>query len=253
RVGLGAVIDLANPALGSAVGWPLVLYFHHVHDEVRHYTALSRDAFRRGIELVLDTVGPAVEPATVGLGFEPPDRSSVLFTFDDGYRDTVTSAAPILAEYDVRVLLFCVTDEVDAASGRSPGERAGLAPRQDYLTWDEVAELEAAGHVASAHTRTHPKLPTLDTDRARTEVIGSLERVRQHTGQTPTTFAYPYGLVPEHPVLPKGVLGFGTVKSAAVPWLAAPHRVRRTYLPVDGTDRWQSLATGWRRQWFGSQ
>jgi len=244
---------LSDPGLGSAPGWPLVLYFHHVNPLVEHYTALRPDDFRRGLETVLERVGPAVDPGTVGPGFQPPDEPSVLVTFDDGYRDTLTLAAPALAEFDVRVLLFCTTGRLDRASTANPANRAALPPRESYLTWPEARRLAAAGHVLSAHTHTHRKLTELDPATARREVDDSLRRVAEQTGRTPRTFAYPYGLVPTPRPVPPTAVGFGTVKSAPEPWSQHPHDIRRTYLPVGDTDRWPALASEWREQWFGSR
>ncbi|MEU2060338.1 polysaccharide deacetylase family protein [Streptomyces sp. NPDC013455] len=244
---------LADPALGSAAGWPLVLYFHHVNPQVRHYTSLDPDDFRRGLETVLRRVGPALDPAGVVPGFRPPDEPSVLFTFDDGYRDTLTLAAPVLAEFDVRVLLFCTTQRLDAASAMTPRQRAALPPRESYLDWAEAGHLAAAGHVLSAHTRTHPKLDRLDPAGAAREVHGALRDVAERTGRPVHSFAYPYGLVPEVNPVPSTVLGFGTVKSAPAPWTDRPLEIRRTYLPVDETDRWPAMAADWREQWYGSR
>ncbi|MFI9598027.1 polysaccharide deacetylase family protein [Nonomuraea sp. NPDC052265] len=244
---------LADPALGSAPGWPLVLYFHHVNALVQHYTALNPDDFRRGLEIVLDGVGPALDPAAIGPGFEPPDRPSVLVTFDDGYRDNLDLAAPLLAEFGVKALLFCVTGKLDAAGRLSAAERAALPPREAYLTWAEAREFAGHGHVLSAHTAHHPHLPDLPPEQAAEEIAVSLRAIRERTGRPPRTFAYPYGLIPPGPSpVPDGMLAFGTVKSAPAPWSRRPRHIRRTYLPVGETARWTRLALGWRQQWYGS-
>jgi peptidoglycan/xylan/chitin deacetylase (PgdA/CDA1 family) len=236
------------PSRGSAPGWPLVLYFHHVNARVDHYTALSPDDFRRGLDLVLSTVGPAVDPAAVRPGFQPPAEPGVLITFDDGYRDNLEQAAPLLAEFGVRVLLFCVTGELDrATAGRPPDP----PPRQDFLTWPEAAEFAELGHVLSAHTHSHPKLPGLSEQDATGEVTRSLDRIERTTGSACQTFAYPYGEIPEADCVPPDVLAFGTVKSTPQPWQHAPHRIRRTYLPSGEPELWPELVNGWRRQWFG--
>lgn len=245
-------VPVAGPEVGSAPGWPLVLYFHHVHPDLDHYTALSPELFRVGLETVLSRVGPAIDPAVIGPGYTPPDEPCVLITFDDGYRDNLERAAPILREFGVRVILFCVTDRLD---------RGGVpvrAPREDYLDWAAAARFAAEGHVLSAHGRTHRALTALAAERdgARSlayEVAGSLDRVAARTGKRPRTFAYPYGLVPEEACVPPDVLAFGTVKSPPLPWTRAPHRIRRTYLPTHEPDRWLKLARGWWQQWHESR
>lgn len=252
---MGALLTaaLADPSLGSAPGWPLVLYFHHVNPLVDHYTALGPDDFRRGLETVLDGVGPAVDPARVGPGFEPPDHPSVLVTFDDGYRDNLELAAPLLAEFGVKAMLFVVTGELDAAERLDEAERAALPPRKAFLTWAEAQEFAALGHVLAAHTVSHPQLPALGPAQVAEEVRASLRAIRERTGRPPRAFAYPYGLIPEPPSVPDGVLAFGTVKAVPAPWSHRPLHIRRTYLPVGEVEQWARLTIGWRQQWFGSQ
>lgn len=81
----------------------------------------------------------------------------------------------------------------------------------------------------------------------------ALRDVAERTGRPGATFAYPYGLIPAMNPVPPTVLGFGTVKSFPEPWSDSPLDIRRTYLPVGETDRWSTLATEWREQWYGSQ
>jgi peptidoglycan/xylan/chitin deacetylase (PgdA/CDA1 family) len=243
--------DVLDPAMGGALGWPLVLYFHHVHPDLRHYTALTPEQFRRALGTVLDGFGPPVDPAEVGPGFRGPDRPAVLVTFDDGYRDNLEHAAPVLREFDVGVLLFCSTGELDAAAAKPA--RTARPPRRDFLTWSEAQQFaREGGHVLSAHTHRHPDLTTVAAAEAAAEVERSLRVVADRTGAAPRTFAYPYGMVPARPPVPADVLAFGTVRSRPVPWDERPHHVRRTYLPTGEDGCWKDLVDGWRRQWFGS-
>jgi peptidoglycan/xylan/chitin deacetylase (PgdA/CDA1 family) len=239
-----------GPVVGSAPGWPLVLYFHHVDAGIDHYTALPPDDFRRGLELVLERYGPPLDPAAIGPGFRPPDHPTVLVTFDDGYRNNLTRAAPVLAELGVPMLLFAITGRIGrpAAAGRGSFEA-----RDDFLTWAEVAELRRRGHAVGAHSRTHRPLTDVPPAEARREVDESLAEVARHTGAPVTTFAYPYGAVPAADPVPPEVFAFGTVKAPARPWTAAPHGIRRTYLPAGDVAAWPALVTGWRRQWFASR
>ncbi|WP_280265310.1 polysaccharide deacetylase family protein [Nocardia wallacei] len=239
-------VVFSDPRIGSAPGWPLVLYFHHVRPDATHYTALSPDNFRRALELVLTGFGPALEPADISPDFAPPDHPFVLITFDDGYLNNLTTAAPILAEFDVRMVLFCITGELDRSSALGQ-------PETDFLSWSQALELRALGHVLGAHSLTHPRLTELATDTVRAEVVGSLDAVAVQTAVPTTAFAYPYGLVPQTSVLDANVLAYGTVKAAPVPWDIAPHRIRRTYLPAHEPESWSILIRGWRRQWHASR
>lgn len=65
---------------------------------------------------------------------------------------------------------------------------------QTLLTWDEV-RLLAQGNVAiGAHTRWHPILTRVSTERARQEIRGSKSDLERQLGETLPIFAYPNGL-----------------------------------------------------------
>ncbi|MEU6020734.1 polysaccharide deacetylase family protein [Micromonospora sp. NPDC047134] len=239
-----------QPELGSAPGWPLVLYFHHVHPTLEHYTSLTPASFARGVETVLETVGEALPPTAITTDrTKLPDRPTVLFTFDDGYRDTVEHALPVLAAFGVSALFFLITDRSTEASGAG----AVADPWQAYLNWDDGRELVRAGHLLGAHSRTHRKLTELDPAACQSEIEGSVEAVSAAQGSTGEVhFAYPYGLVPQQPSLPAGTLGFGTVKAPPVAWSGQPLNIRRTYLPTGAEDDWAALCRGWRDQWWAT-
>ncbi|WP_329413214.1 polysaccharide deacetylase family protein [Streptomyces sp. NBC_00704] len=233
-----------QPATGSAPRWPLVLYFHHVHPGVRHYTALSPDEFERGLEQVLERFDP-YDPADLLADGGPrrPERPTVLVTFDDGYRDNTTHARDILDRLGVRAVFFVCTGMLGRRSPR---------PREDYLTFEACDRLAGEGHLIGAHTRTHPHLDRIPAADGRAQTRGSLDDIRERYGPGPARlFAYPYGGVPAEPHLPDDVLAFGTVRSPATPWTANPQQIRRTYLPSGAADTWAELVLHWRTAWDG--
>ncbi|MBM7443039.1 polysaccharide deacetylase family protein [Streptomyces sp. HB132] len=240
---MNGISDEHQPATGSAACWPLVLYFHHVHPEILHYTALTPQEFERGLKRVLEEFDAYLPSGLIAEdGPHRPDRPTVLITFDDGYRDTVTYARPILDRLGIRAVFFVCTGLVG---------RRSQQPRQDYLTYAECDLLAADGHLIAAHTRTHPHLDEIPANEAREEALGSLADIDSRYGSGPTRlFAYPYGRIPGVPgLLPSDVLGFGTVRSPAEPWPASPHAIRRTYLPSGGAGAWDGLVDHWRTQW----
>lgn len=72
---------------------------------------------------------------------------------------------------------------------RRPAEQAAA----DWMTWDDVRSLRDAGMEVGGHTVTHPVLATLDADRQRAEIAGSLRRLTEELGVAVDTFAYPVG------------------------------------------------------------
>ncbi|OPF76715.1 hypothetical protein VT50_0222990 [Streptomyces antioxidans] len=232
-----------QPLTGPAPGWPLVVYFHHVHPKISHYTALSEAAFEQGLQLLLQHFAPypAADLVTGG-PLTQPSRPTVLITFDDGYRDCFDHARPLLRRHSLTAVFFVITDRIGT---HSPD------PRQSFLTWEECDTLHEEGHIIAAHTRTHPRLDLLTPAAAHEEVTPSLRTIQSRYGHTRGLFAYPYGAVPRTDLIPPGILPFGTVRSRPTAWPAAtgPHPIRRTYLPTGHQNIWPALITAWRQQW----
>lgn len=68
-----------------------------------------------------------------------------------------------------------------------------LAPPARPLSWDQAAEMAAAGAELGAHTVTHPILSTLEPAAQETEIRDSRRRIAEAAGTEPVTFAYPNG------------------------------------------------------------
>ncbi len=170
---------------GTAV--PILLY-HAVTDRPSEFIApytVSPATFRHH----LDAVAAMGATTLTVSGFLAARRSAtlperpVLVTFDDGYRDTLTTAAPALAERGMTATVYVTTGVVD---GVSPGG-------DPMLTWSQIDELAGMGHEIGAHSHTHPQLDTLPLRSVRREVGGSRALLQDRTGLPIASFAYPHG------------------------------------------------------------
>ena len=63
----------------------------------------------------------------------------------------------------------------------------------ELATWEECAELRAAGMEVGAHTLTHPFLSTLPAAEQEAEIGGSFDLIARRLGERPRGFAYPGG------------------------------------------------------------
>jgi peptidoglycan/xylan/chitin deacetylase (PgdA/CDA1 family) len=72
-----------------------------------------------------------------------------------------------------------------------PAEPAG----PEFLTWDQVREMQSSGVDIGAHTVRHAFLPAETVERRREELAESRARIERETGTACRHFAYPYGAV----------------------------------------------------------
>ncbi|HYE65970.1 MAG TPA: polysaccharide deacetylase family protein [Pyrinomonadaceae bacterium] len=119
---------------------------------------------------------------------------SVILTFDDGYRNLLTMAAPRLAARRLPATFFLITDHVRNGAGPEPAPSWSPADDEGYLSWTEIQRLEREqGIEFGSHTCSHRKLPTLSPDEAERELHDSRAAVIAHTKSETLPFAYPYG------------------------------------------------------------
>ncbi|KPI04866.1 polysaccharide deacetylase [Actinobacteria bacterium OK074] len=232
------------PEIGSAPGWPLVLYFHHVHPDIRHYTALTPGDFDLGLARLGERfrpLEPTAVPSVVAAGGHT--EPGCLLTFDDGYADVFEHALPLMEQRGWRSVVFVSVDLVGQV------EQHPVRGPLRHMTWAQLAELTRRGHVVASHATTHVPLNTLADDAAvQAEIDRAQEVLAERLPGAPDWLAYPFGELPSGgPRLPS--LCFGSVKAPARPWHTAPHEIRRTYLPAGETQRWDRCLSEWRKAW----
>lgn len=129
-------------------------------------------AFERQMELIAS--GRFGKPVSMS------DERGIAITFDDGFQDALTTAAPILAKFGLPFTV-CVT----------PGL---LDSGRPYLDWTELAALaKVPGCEIGAHGLTHAKLDALDGAALARELTESRRRLEEAAGRPVTSMTWPHG------------------------------------------------------------
>jgi len=122
-----------------------------------------------------------------------PD-GAVLITFDDGYRDNLLNAAPVLHRHGYPAVQFVPLAYIGAEQPlphEEPFAASGvLNPTVD---WDEIAELERLGVRIESHGIAHKPLADLELDEAAREIAISKLRLEEKLGRPVRAFSYVKG------------------------------------------------------------
>ena len=110
----------------------------------------------------------------------PLPPKPVMITFDDGYRDVLWNAAPLLYRLGLPATAYVITGRISGSDS-------------SFLTWDELRLLEARGVGIGSHTVDHAELPFLTTRRALWELRRSRRQLEQRLHHPVQWFAYPAG------------------------------------------------------------
>jgi peptidoglycan/xylan/chitin deacetylase (PgdA/CDA1 family) len=124
----------------------------------------------------------------------PLPPQAVLITFDDGYRDNLRNAAPVLQRYGYPPSSSS-RSATSPARGRSrttsTWPHAGIV--NPPLHWEELAELESYGVRVESHGIGHRPLADLEVDEAAREITLSKLRLEERLGRPVRAFAYVKG------------------------------------------------------------
>jgi peptidoglycan/xylan/chitin deacetylase (PgdA/CDA1 family) len=175
--------------------WPAaILFYHRVADREPNDWSLSNDQFRRHLDWYA-TVGKFVSIRQVQLGQQlgKRDQLEIVITFDDGYRETLEQAIPLLVERSIPCTFFVSTEYAEKGSF-FPHDLA-IQQRHHPVTIHDVRRIAGQGIEIGCHTHSHLNLGLqYDRDRLTMEIRDCRHRLQDWSGQSIDYFSFPFGL-----------------------------------------------------------
>jgi peptidoglycan/xylan/chitin deacetylase (PgdA/CDA1 family) len=174
-----------------------VLMYHKVNDLAGNRMSIPLSVFDEQMAQLNDLGYTVVDLDAVLAHYHdgsPLPERAVLITFDDGYRDNLENAVPVLRRYGYPAVQFVPLAYV--------GDMQPL-PHEEWLAtrgivnrtvdWSEVAELERGGVRIESHGISHRPLADLEVDEAAREIIISKLRLEEKLGRPVRAFSYVKG------------------------------------------------------------
>ena len=273
---------LALPALAHAAGSYIALSYHEVEGDVAPLTSPTAirvsDLAAQFAWLKANGYQPvsveAIITAHNGGAALPP--KAVLLTFDDGLKDVHTRAFPLLRQFNYPAGIALVGAWLDVEAGKTVDYDGKPRPREDFVTWDEVREMQRSGliEVATHAYDLHqgiPANPQGNTEPAAitrryadgryeqdAEYLARIERdlaassrsIRRQTGIAPRILVWPYGrsnLAGQAIAAKLGMTGGFTLEDGATRTSAPLLQIRR-YL-IENSPSLQGFAELLRSVW----
>ena len=183
-----------------------ILMYHKVNDVADNPTTVPVAIFDQQLgrlgELGYNVVDLDAVLDHYTLGEPLPDRA-VLITFDDGYRDTLENALPVLQRHGFSAVIFIpvayMDDETPLPHETHLVER-GM--RNPTLDWGLMRELDAGGVRVESHGIAHRPLAEVTLDEAVREIAVSKLRLEERLGREVEAYAFVKGsqadFRPEH-------------------------------------------------------
>lgn len=115
----------------------------------------------------------------------------VALSFDDGYRNVLRHALPLLSDAGFSATVFVITERC-GEDNLWAGQDAAI-PAMELLGWPELDELLSAGWEVGAHGCRHLALPPLSREQVRRELRQARDILERRLSVDVPLFAYPYG------------------------------------------------------------
>ena len=223
-------------SIGRTTGWVRFPYYHHVFDDERHGLARQLDYLRGFGEFIsLDNVVSLLESG------DTIDGCYFCITFDDGFKNCVTNALPILLDRGTTAAFFLATSYIGLDPEKDKEMCLGFFDNgnilMEFLDWEDCRKLAAADMTIGSHTVSHRRLTDLTEEDARRELDSSKAMIEENLDRPCEHFCCPFG-IPGHdfnierdPGLAKavGYKSMLTTERGATRQGDLPHRVRRDH------------------------
>ncbi|MNS59793.1 Polysaccharide deacetylase [compost metagenome] len=183
--------------------------------------------------------------------FESFPKKPVILTFDDGYIDNLTNAAPLLEKYGMTATIFLLADSKvdhnywDAQSGdfNSP-----------IMTVEQKKELLSRCFEVGSHGFRHEKITEMDDTKAWHELKDSKAELEKTFGQPICVYAFTYGITSPHHAKMAERAGYDfavNTDTGGLSFEENPYAIfRANIFPEDGERQLKKKTSSWYRKYY---
>ena len=163
----------------------IILMYHSITDTDKDYPySISKNNFELQMKYLKDNfvffdIVNAIDYLNGNnIKYENP---CVFVTFDDGFKDNISVAYPILKKYEIPFTIFLSTNFIDSSNST-------------FLNWKEIKEYSNDPLITfGAHSVSHVNFTALGSDDIKKEIINSKRLIENKINKPVDYFAYPFG------------------------------------------------------------
>lgn len=111
-------------------------------------------------------------------------------TFDDGYQNNLTNAAPVLSKYNFSATCYIVSERIGCFNTWDLNKKITQRP---LMTKNEINQWLELGMDIGGHTKTHKDLTKISIKEAQKEIRDCKNSLEETFNISITDFCYPFG------------------------------------------------------------
>ena len=120
-------------------------------------------------------------------------NKQIIITFDDGYKDLISSVLPILKKHNFNATCFVVSSMLGKKNMWDIGKKNFI--QKDLMNLNDIREWVDNGMFIGSHSHNHLDLTSLNVDKMTNELTYSKKILEDKIGVKIKNFSYPYGKV----------------------------------------------------------
>jgi len=176
----------------ASSGWIRFPYYHHVFDDERAGFERQLRYFKSIGEIIgIDDAVSMIDRGT------PVDGRYFCITFDDGFKNWIENAVPILLDAGAVAAFFVaagyIGSDLEADRDKLLGFYDDGTRLMEFLTWDDCRQIAEAGMTIGSHSVGHVHLLDVDDAAVAEELARSKMMIEAGTGAPCRHFCCPFG------------------------------------------------------------
>ena len=227
-------------SFSSSIYFP---YYHHIFDD-------ERSGFERHLKFFANSGDVICIDDAVALMESSQKIKGKYFciTFDDGFKNWIQNAVPILNTFGMNAAFFIATNYIGLDIEKDQKFLLNFYEKGDklveFLSWDDCVEIDKAGMTIGSHTASHANLMLLSDQDVTNELAESKKIIEKFVKKPCIHFCCPFGRAnidyePNlHPEIAKklGYRSFLTGHRGANSDAASPFHISRDHLLANWND-----------------
>ncbi|WP_160723161.1 endo-1,4-beta-xylanase [Bacillus sp. USDA818B3_A] len=170
---------------------PVILYHRIMDNPNNQWTDTSTDTFKQMMKYLDDngyTTLSSEQYVNILEGKETAPAKPILLTFDDGTPEFITNALPTLEQYNMKTVLFIVSDWIGGGYSMSLAQLQDLAKNPSLSLENHTKTHDGAIWGTDGGTRS-----SITKEQAEDQIKSANTYLKSITGKDPVLMAYPYG------------------------------------------------------------
>lgn len=179
-------------------------------------------------------------------------KKPLILTFDDGYKDNLENASPLLKKYNFKAQLFLLADP---QINQNIWDKSDTEPAHEIIAGSERLQWKNSAFEIGSHGFSHQKITSLNDTEALNELVNSKKCLEKEFGTNVNVYAFTYGSSSKKAAELAEKAGYGyavNTDSGGLNIEEAPYSIFRVNIFPNET-RWslfKKTSTWYRRYYF---